>query len=100
MIILGSYPIQKLLGREAKDLDLLATLSEFQEYIHPINKPTITDKNHAHFKGHYRIYDCELIWPDSCSELTNLFCILRRSLWEFRSLLRARMQERSSLTSV
>ena len=83
MIVLGSYPIQKLLGREAKDLDLLATLSEFQEYIHPTNKPTITDKNHAHFKGHYRIYDCELIWPDSDSlELAELILSDDKTTWD------------------
>lgn len=72
MIILGSYPIQELLGRVSKDLDLLATLPEFQEYIGSENRPTISDKNHAHFKGD-RIYDCELIWPDSDSlELAEL----------------------------
>lgn len=71
MIVLGSYPIQHLLGREAKDLDLLATLPEFQEYIGG-ELPTLTDKNHAHYKGD-RIYDCELIWPDSDSlELAEL----------------------------
>jgi hypothetical protein len=72
MIVLGSYPIQKLLGREAKDLDLLATLNEFQEYIGAM--PTISDKGHAYYKdGYGQIYDCELIWPDSVSlELAEL----------------------------
>ena len=73
MIVIGSYPIQKLLGRESRDLDLLGTLPAFQEYIHPSNRPVITDHSHAHFKGAYRIYDCELIWPDSNSlELAEL----------------------------
>lgn len=74
MIVLGSYPIQKLLGREAKDLDLLATLPEFQEYTKA--RPTITDKGHAHVKTPERIYDCELIWPDSVSlELAELILL-------------------------
>ena len=74
MIVLGSYPIQELLGRESKDIDLLATLPEFQEYIGSEKRPTISDSNHAFVKNSCNvIYDCELIWPDSISlELAEL----------------------------
>lgn len=73
MIVLGSHSVQAVVGRESKDLDLLATLPEFQEYIGEGNRPTIHDRNHAYFKGEDRIYDCELIWPDSNSlELAEL----------------------------
>lgn len=69
MIVLGSYPVQDIVGRESKDLDLLSTLPQFQKYIGEGNKPRVLDKNHVCFKGPLgRIFDCELIWPDSLSE--------------------------------
>ena len=83
MIVIGSYPIRHLLGRDPKDLDLLATLPEFQEYIGLENRPTISNKNHAHFKGQDRIYDCELIWPDSDSlELAELILADPNTTWD------------------
>ena len=72
LIVLGSYPIQDILDRESRDLDLLATLPDFQEAMFP-DRPVIQDKNHAYVKAEHRIYDCELIWPDSDSmELAEL----------------------------
>lgn len=61
MIVIGSYPVRKVLGRTPTDLDLLATLDEFREYIGEGNLPVFHDKNHVYFKGD-KIYDCELIW--------------------------------------
>lgn len=65
MIVLGSYPIQSLLGRVPGDIDLLGTLTEFQSYTQ--GRPVILDNGHAVFKTKEQIYDCELIWPDSLS---------------------------------
>lgn len=81
MIILGSYPIRGLLGRKPRDLDLLATLQEFQDYTG--ERPSIIDHNHAFVKTCGAIYDCELIWPDSLSlELAELVLSDSQTLWD------------------
>lgn len=59
MIVLGSHSIQEIVGREAKDLDVLATLDEFRNYV-GIN-PTLIDEDHAFARKDGQIYDCELI---------------------------------------
>tara|TARA_Y100001001_G_C8012723_1_gene310293 strand:- start:848 stop:1753 length:906 start_codon:yes stop_codon:yes gene_type:complete len=72
LIVLGSLPIVDILEREPRDLDLLATLSDFQETVFP-EQPTILDKGHAFVKTDRQVWDCELIWPDSLSyELAEL----------------------------
>lgn len=63
MIILGSYPVEGVVGRRSKDLDLLCTLDELKEYTG--KSPSIIDKTHAFVKTPERIYDAELIWADS-----------------------------------
>lgn len=69
MIIIGSYPVQDVLGRKSRDIDLLAPLTEFQRYIDRFDgKPTLVDKDHAYYRGLNYILDCELIWPDSLSQ--------------------------------
>ena len=67
LILLGSFPIQHILDRTCNDVDVLATLQDFQELMAP-NKVSILDKDHAYCKTSYEIFDCEVIWPDSLSE--------------------------------
>lgn len=71
MILLGSHSIQNILGRKSKDIDVLATLSEFEEYTQ--SKATFIDQDHAFVKISDQIYDCELISDQSLSlELARL----------------------------
>lgn len=82
MIILGSYPVEAVVGRVSKDLDLLCTLDQFRNYVG--QHPTIIDKGHAFIKTPDRIYDAEIIWPDTLSqELHNLIVSDPNSRWDF-----------------
>lgn len=65
MIVLGSHSVQEIVGREAKDLDLLGTLDEFRDYVGI--RPTMIGEDHAYAETKGRIYDCELIWGEGLS---------------------------------
>jgi hypothetical protein len=81
MIILGSYPVEGVVGRESKDLDLLCTLDELKEYTG--QSPVIIDKTHAYVKTRGRIYDAELIWADSLQlELAELILTDNATTWD------------------
>lgn len=80
MIILGSYPVEGVVGRGPKDLDLLCTLEELKEYTGC--KPTIKDQTHAFVLTQGRIYDAELIWADSLQlELAELILTDPETTW-------------------
>lgn len=82
MIILGSYPVENIVERQSKDLDLLCTLDQFRNYVG--QHPTIIDKGHAFIKTPDRIYDAEIIWPDTLSqELYDLIASDPNSRWDF-----------------
>jgi hypothetical protein len=86
MIILGSHSIQHILGRESKDIDVLATLPDFQDYL-GVN-PTVVDKDHVFAKKGNQIFDCELIWDSGLGlELARL--ILSHSQTRFDQDLKA-----------
>lgn len=83
MIVLGSYPVETIVGRGCKDLDLLCTLDELKSYTNA--KPTIIDKTHAFVKAPDRIYDAELVWPDSVSaKLMSLIVNDPKTKWDER----------------
>lgn len=81
MIVLGSYPVESIVGRQSKDLDLLCTLDELKEYTGA--KPIIKDATHAYVKTPERIYDAELIWADSLQlELAELILTDPATYWD------------------